>query len=86
MFMRFAFALSLLAAAPAAAQTAPAAPAPAEDLVKVALDTSAGRIVLALDQGRALVRFARMVAAQGGDPDYVEHPDRLPRAARCGSS
>ena len=64
--MRFAFALSLLAAAPAAAQTAPAAPAPAENLVKVALDTSAGRIVLALDQGRAPVttkNFLRYVDA-----------------------
>ena len=53
MLIRFAFALSLLLAAPAAAQTAPPAPAPAEDLVKVALDTSAGRIVLALDRGHA---------------------------------
>jgi peptidyl-prolyl cis-trans isomerase A (cyclophilin A) len=53
MTLRFAFALSLLLAAPLSAQTA--APAPAEDVVKVALDTSAGRIVLALDQGRAPV-------------------------------
>ncbi len=34
----------------------------------------------ALDDGRALERFARMVAAQGGDAEVVEHPDRLPRA------
>lgn len=52
MMIRFAFALSLLLASPIAAQTAPA-PAPADDLVKVALDTSAGRIVLALDHGHA---------------------------------
>jgi peptidyl-prolyl cis-trans isomerase A (cyclophilin A) len=53
MMTRFAFALSLLLASPSAAQTGPAAPAPSEDLVKVALDTSAGRIVLALDHGHA---------------------------------
>jgi peptidyl-prolyl cis-trans isomerase A (cyclophilin A) len=53
MMTRFAFALSLLLATPSAAQTGPAAPAPSEDLVKVALDTSAGRIVLALDHGHA---------------------------------
>ena len=60
------FALSLLAATPLAAQTAAAPPAPAEDVVKVALDTSAGRIVLALDQGRAPVttkNFLRYVDA-----------------------
>ena len=55
MITRFAFALSLFAAVPALAQ--PAAPAPAEapkeDLVQVALDTVKGRIVLALDRGRA---------------------------------
>jgi peptidyl-prolyl cis-trans isomerase A (cyclophilin A) len=53
MIIRFAFVLSLLLAAPAAAQIATAPPAPAEDMVKVALDTSAGRIVLALDRGHA---------------------------------
>ena len=66
MLIRFAFALSLLLAAPAAAQTAPAAPAPVEDLVKVALDTSAGRIVLALDRGHAPIttkNFLRYVDA-----------------------
>src|ERR671913_838570 len=65
MMMRFALALSLLAA-PAAAQ-APQNPAPAAaDVVKVALDTSAGRIVLALDQGRAPIttkNFLRYVDA-----------------------
>ena len=34
----------------------------------------------ALDDGRALERFARMVAAQGGDATVVEQPDRLPCA------
>jgi peptidyl-prolyl cis-trans isomerase A (cyclophilin A) len=46
---------SLLLAVPAAAQSGPAAPAsgPTQDMVRVALDTSAGRIVLALDRGHA---------------------------------
>lgn len=49
-----------LAAIPAAAQQAQPAPAPAieapkDDIVRVALDTEAGRIVLALDRGRAPV-------------------------------
>src|SRR5580765_7658343 len=50
MIIRFAFALSLLLAAPVAAQTTATTPG---GIVKVALDTSAGRIVLALDHGRA---------------------------------
>lgn len=56
MMIRFAFALSLLAASPLAAQTA----APA-DTVKVALDTSAGRIVLALDKAHAPVTTANFL-------------------------
>ncbi|GAA4751822.1 peptidylprolyl isomerase [Sphingomonas daechungensis] len=65
MLTRFAFALSLLLVAPAAAQ-APASPSAATDIVKVALDTSAGRIVLALDRGHAPVttdNFLRYVDA-----------------------
>jgi peptidyl-prolyl cis-trans isomerase A (cyclophilin A) len=61
MFIRFAFALSLLAAAPLAAQTAPSAPAATEDTVKVALDTTAGRVVLALDKARAPVTTANFL-------------------------
>jgi len=53
MLTRFAFALSLLLASPALAQNAPAGPSSATNLVKVALDTSAGRIVLELDRGHA---------------------------------
>jgi peptidyl-prolyl cis-trans isomerase A (cyclophilin A) len=56
MMIRFAFALSLLAASPLVAQTA----APA-DTVKVALDTSAGRIVLALDKAHAPVTTANFL-------------------------
>jgi len=34
----------------------------------------------ALSEGRAVERFARMVARQGGDPDVVLDPSRLPEA------
>ena len=34
----------------------------------------------ALDSGRALARFARLVERQGGDPRVAEEPDRLPAA------
>jgi peptidyl-prolyl cis-trans isomerase A (cyclophilin A) len=60
MLIRFAFALSLLSATPALAQ-ATVAPAPAEDVVKVALDTSAGRIILALDPGHAPITTANFL-------------------------
>jgi peptidyl-prolyl cis-trans isomerase A (cyclophilin A) len=60
MLIRFAFALSLLSATPALAQ-ATVAPAPAEDVVKVALDTSAGRIILALDRGHAPITTANFL-------------------------
>jgi peptidyl-prolyl cis-trans isomerase A (cyclophilin A) len=60
MLIRFAFALSLLSATPAPAQ-ATVAPTPAEDVVKVALDTSAGRIVLALDRGHAPITTANFL-------------------------
>jgi peptidyl-prolyl cis-trans isomerase A (cyclophilin A) len=60
MLVRFALALSAFTAAPLAAQaTAPAAPA--GDMVKVALDTSAGRIVLALDRAHAPVTTANFL-------------------------
>ena len=58
MLTRIILALSLFAAAPLAAQSPPA---PAEDLVKVALDTEAGRIVLALDRGRAPLSTANFL-------------------------
>ena len=60
MLIRFAFALSLLSATPALAQ-ATVAPTPAENVVKVALDTSAGRIVLALDRGHAPITTANFL-------------------------
>ena len=69
-------AVAALIAAPLLAQTAPApTPAPAEDLVKVALDTEAGRIVLALDRGRAplsTANFLKYIDAKryDGEPFY----------------
>ena len=67
MTLRIAFAAALCAAAPTAlpAQPAPAPPAaqaPREELVKVAIDTAAGRIVVALDKGRAPVTTANFLA------------------------
>ena len=53
--------LSLLLATPILAQTTTAPPTPAEDVVKVALDTSVGRIVLALDKARAPVTTANFL-------------------------
>ena len=52
MQVRFAFALSALFAAPMPAQS-PSATVPAPQLVRVAFETSAGRIVVDVDKGRA---------------------------------
>jgi peptidyl-prolyl cis-trans isomerase A (cyclophilin A) len=60
MLLRFALALSAFLAAPVAAQTSTPATA-GEDVVKVALDTSAGRIVLALDKAHAPVTTANFL-------------------------
>ena len=69
MSLRFAFVALAMTALPlpAFAQAQPAvaqvtAPAAKEDLVKVALDTPAGRIVLALDRGRAPLTVANFLA------------------------
>lgn len=72
MIDRIALLLSALAAAPAVAQPAasPAAEAPKDDLVRVALDTEKGRIVVALDRGRApatVANFLRYVDAKRFD-------------------
>ena len=63
MILRFALLLSAFVAAPLAAQTPMGilAPAPKEDLIPVAIDTSAGRIVIALDRGRAPVTTANFL-------------------------
>lgn len=58
----FLSALATLLAAQAPAAPAPGtAPASKEDLVRVALETEAGRIVLALDRGRAPVTTANFL-------------------------
>lgn len=64
MIKRIIFAALLAAAAPSFAQTAEpsSAPAAAENLVKVVLETEKGRIVLALDKGRAPVTTANFLA------------------------
>jgi peptidyl-prolyl cis-trans isomerase A (cyclophilin A) len=57
------FALVIAAATSSAVLAQPAAPqAPEQQLVKVALDTSAGRIVLALDKARAPITTANFLA------------------------
>jgi peptidyl-prolyl cis-trans isomerase A (cyclophilin A) len=65
MLTRIALLLSVFAAAPVVAQApAPPAvetPAPKEDLVPVAIDTSLGRIVVALDRGRAPITTANFL-------------------------
>jgi peptidyl-prolyl cis-trans isomerase A (cyclophilin A) len=53
--VRFAFALSALLAQAPSPQPAPAPPAPASQLVRVAFETSAGRIVVDVDKGKAPV-------------------------------
>ena len=58
MFIRFASGLALAFAAPAIAQ----APAPQAGLVPVAIDTSLGRIVVALDQAHAPLTTANFLA------------------------
>jgi len=65
MLNRIALVLACLAA-PLAAQPTPAsptveAPAPQEDLVPVAIDTTLGRIVVALDRGRAPITTANFL-------------------------
>jgi len=68
MTYRIALAACLAAiAAPAFAQSEPQpmsilAPAPKDDLVRIALDTDKGRIVLALDKGRAPITTANFLA------------------------
>lgn len=44
------------------------------------LDEAKTAVTAGRDDGRALAKFRQMVAAQGGNPALVDHPDRLPRA------
>lgn len=65
MLIRIAMLLSAFVAAPLIAQGAPATladgPAPSQDLVPIAIDTSAGRIVVALDRLHAPVTTANFL-------------------------
>jgi peptidyl-prolyl cis-trans isomerase A (cyclophilin A) len=72
MIIRFALLLGAFASPPLVAQTAPPSPAatPAEEVVKVELETSAGRIVVALDKARAPITTANFLAyVEGGKFD-----------------
>ncbi|HET7708330.1 MAG TPA: peptidylprolyl isomerase [Sphingomicrobium sp.] len=53
MTIRFAFALGALIAQPLLSQATQQAAPPPTDIVKVAIDTSAGRILVAVDKGKA---------------------------------
>jgi peptidyl-prolyl cis-trans isomerase A (cyclophilin A) len=86
MLTRFALLLSALASAPLIAQTTPPmaqARAPKEDLVPVAIDTSLGRIVIALDRGRAPItaaNFLRYVDAHRLDGETFYRAMHMPAA------
>ena len=60
------FAAAIPAASVVAAAPPATAPAPAEDLVPVAIDTAMGRIVIALDRGRAPKTVANFLAYVDG--------------------
>jgi pyrimidine-nucleoside phosphorylase len=49
----------------------------------VAPDLTAGRAIAqeAIDKRRGMERFRSLVAAQGGDVSYVDHPEKLPQAS-----
>ncbi len=47
--------------------------------VAATLDQARDRCRLAIDDGSALARFRRVVAAQGGDPHAIDDPGRLPQ-------
>jgi pyrimidine-nucleoside phosphorylase len=55
-----------------------------EMLLLAGLDADAAsarkRLETTIADGSALDRFRQMVAAQGGDPNVVDHPERLPTA------
>lgn len=44
------------------------------------IDYCRSRARQAIDSGAALEKFAAMIEGQGGDPDYVYHPEKLGRA------
>jgi pyrimidine-nucleoside phosphorylase len=44
------------------------------------LTTAATQVAQAVQSGVALQKLAEVIAAQGGDPEQIEHPKRLPQA------
>ena len=51
-------------------------------MAKLAPDAASARKKLAniLASGAGVARFAKMAECQGGDPSYLEHPEKFPRA------
>ena len=47
------------------------------------LDVARGKALQVLADGSALQKFRRMVAAQGGDLEWVDHPQKRQQAAVC---
>ena len=45
-------------------------------------EQAAAKVEQMIKSGKALATFAEMVKAQGGDPEMVAHPGRLPQAAQ----
>lgn len=41
---------------------------------------NAAKVLNVIRSGQALTKFKQMVIAQGGNPEYIESPDRLPKA------
>lgn len=39
------------------------------------------QVVEAVESGRALRKMREWIATQGGDPEYIDHPERFPKAA-----
>lgn len=50
------------------------------NITKSARGAARARLEQALSSGRALEVFAKMVELHGGDPAFIERPDRLPQA------
>lgn len=42
--------------------------------------TNAARVINVIKSGQAMNKFRQMVIAQGGNPEYLESPDKLPKA------
>ena len=45
------------------------------------LEEAKAKLKEAIQSGKALAKFKEFIASQGGNPDVVDHPERLPQAA-----